>query len=109
MIPWIRKTFAVPEPSPPQGDADLARSVAYSAFIASGVAGVEQVSFREFCASLREAAPADEPSPIWPELDCYSRQHRVASLQRADGKGADGVEPLERVEPRNPVVVAGGR
>lgn len=43
--------------TPPACMFNLPESVAYSAFLASGVEGVHEVSFTQFLASMRAASP----------------------------------------------------
>jgi hypothetical protein len=47
-----------PLPPEPGFEAHLAESVAYSAFIASGVDGVDQVTFHDFVTQLRASPKA---------------------------------------------------
>lgn len=54
----LRPVRNPPRTREPGLEAHLAESVAYSAFLASGVDGVEKVSFHDFVAYLRASPKA---------------------------------------------------
>jgi hypothetical protein len=63
MLERLIQRFLRPKRNPPLSrdpglEAHLAESVAYSAFLASGVNGVEKVSFQDFVAHLRASPEA---------------------------------------------------
>ncbi len=53
---WFRRGLRRAQ-APQAGMFNLPESVAYSAFLASGVEGVNEVSFAQFLASMRDASP----------------------------------------------------